>query len=171
VALLQKFHRDLWQRLMGWGNRILIVGLLATAALFYGGIHHYYIDGYGYGYFMSGFGYSLLAMCFALLVIAALSPHSWLHRLRIPGAAALAAWSYAIYLTHKPLAVIVQKLSPAEISASLLLAAITGACLAGGWLLYRLVETPFMRWRSRRFPSNFPAATARPPAALAQTAA
>lgn len=36
------------------------------------------------------------------------------------------------------------------------------ASLAGGWLLYRLVETPFMRLRRQVAPSNFASAVEPP---------
>ena len=126
--------------------------------MFYLAVNYYVIDGYGYGYFMSGFGYSLLALAFALLVAAALSPVSFLQRWRIPGAAQLAAWSYAIYLVHKPLAMIVHKLLRGAginglAEASLIIVLSIGA----GWLLYLLVERPFMKLRDARYPHNFTA--------------
>jgi peptidoglycan/LPS O-acetylase OafA/YrhL len=105
---------------------------------------------------MSGFGYSLVAMAFALLLLGALADRSPLQRLRVPGAAPLALWSYALYLTHKPIAVIVNRLiKPWDLPEPLHVALIALACLAGGWLLYRAVETPFMRWRDRRWPRHF----------------
>ncbi|MDP3856965.1 MAG: acyltransferase [Stagnimonas sp.] len=158
VALIRNAHPAVWQRLLAQGRGLLYAGLAAFAVLAWALHEHYYIDGYGYGFFMTAFGYSLLAACFAVLVVAALSPQTWLYRLRIPGAAALAAWSYAIYLSHKPLAVILKRqLEPLGIAPSSPLAVllIGLACLLGGWLLYRLVETPFMRLRERRFPSSF----------------
>jgi len=39
---------------------------------------------------------------------------------------------------------------------------IFAASLLGGWLLYRLVETPFMRLRKKIAPSNFAGAISRP---------
>jgi len=164
VALLKNFHRELWQRVLLHGQALLWTGLAACAAMGWGLYQHYYIDGYGYGYFMTGFGYSLIAVCFALLVVAALSTRSLLHRVRVPGAAQLAAWSYAIYLTHKAVGhILAQQLEARGIAAGSLPAVvlITVASLAAGWLLYRLVETPFMNLRDRYFPSNF-AATAVP---------
>jgi len=155
VALIKNFHPQVWRRMLAWGNAGLAAGAAAVALLFYSVLEYYYIDGYGYGYFMSGFGYSLLAMAFALLVVAALSPASYLYRVRIPGAAALAAWSYAIYLTHKPLAVIAHRLlANLGIPAALEVGIVVLACLLAGWLLYRLVERPFMRLRDSKFPSN-----------------
>ena len=156
VALLKNFHRGAWARLTRHGHATLLAGAAAVAVLFTLIVQTYEIDGYGYGYFMTGFGYSLNAMAFAVLVVAASSPDSWLYRVRLPGAAQLAAWSYAIYLTHKPIAQILRRtLKPYALSQPLLVLTITAACLLGGWLLYRLVETPFMRFRDRRFPSNF----------------
>jgi peptidoglycan/LPS O-acetylase OafA/YrhL len=164
VALLKNFHRDLWQKILRRGHLSLLAGGLAVALLFYLIVNYYYIEDYGYGFFMSGFGYSLVAVAFALLVVAALSPCSWLYRWRMPGAAQLAAWSYAIYLVHKPLAVIAHRaLKSAEINSAVEAGLIAIVCIGGGYLLYRLVETPFMKLRDARFPSNFAAAGAEPP--------
>jgi peptidoglycan/LPS O-acetylase OafA/YrhL len=97
-----------------------------------------------------------MALAFALLVIAALSPGSWLHRVRIPGAYSLAVWSYAIYLSHKAIAHVVQvQAAPWGLSPGALLALVTLACLLGGVLLHLAVEAPFMALRGRWFPTNF----------------
>ncbi|MDB5768990.1 MAG: oac [Collimonas fungivorans] len=161
VAILKNFHRDLWQKILRWGHLSLFSGGLAVALLFYLAVNYYYIEGYGYGFFMSGFGYSLIAVAFALLVVAALSPCSYLYRWRIPGAAQLAAWSYAIYLMHKPLAMIAHPiLKRAGIDPAIEVALIALISILGGYLLYRLVETPFMKLRDARFPSNFAAGAA-----------
>ena len=156
VALLRHGHPALWQRLMDHGRHVLWLGLAACAALLYGALNWYYIDDYGYGYFMTVFGYSLLALAFALLVVAALSPRTLLHRARIPGARTLALWSYSIYLIHKPVGHIVSQLAlqwdaPGQVT----LLATTLISLALGGLMYYLVEQPFMRLRERLAPSNF----------------
>jgi peptidoglycan/LPS O-acetylase OafA/YrhL len=158
VAMLKNFHSATWQRLMQWGNAILALGVLSAAVMSYGLLNYFYIDGYGYGYFMTTFGYSLLAMCFAVLVVAALSSVSLLYKIRVPGAAKLAAWSYAIYLSHKPLAFMTQKMLTSygiESTSALLVLIVVALCLLGGWLLYRLVETPFMNLRDWYYPSSF----------------
>ncbi|WP_211441711.1 acyltransferase family protein [Collimonas humicola] len=156
VALLKNFHPQAWQKILRRGQALLLAGAAATALLFYLAVNYYMIDGYGYGYFMTGFGYSLLAVAFALLVTAALSPASYLHRWRIPGAAQLAAWSYAIYLAHKPLSMIAHKmLRGSGLNAVAEASLIIALSVAAGWLLYLLVETPFMKLRDTRYPSNF----------------
>jgi peptidoglycan/LPS O-acetylase OafA/YrhL len=85
VAMLKNFHRPVWDRITQHGQRVLAIGSVAAAAMLYGAYRFYDIDGYGYGFFMTAAGYSLVAMAFAVLVMAALSPGSWLHRIRIPG--------------------------------------------------------------------------------------
>jgi peptidoglycan/LPS O-acetylase OafA/YrhL len=172
IALIKNFHPQAWQRLLSHGKATLALGLAGAVVLGYLIVNYYDIEHYGYGFFMSSFGYSLVAMCFGVLTVSALSPSSPLHRIRIPGAAQLAVWSYAIYLTHKPLATILAaQLKPYGIApgSPLTVLLITVAAVAVGWLLYVLVEQPFMRLRDRWFPRNFKPAAPRT-AALAQSA-
>jgi peptidoglycan/LPS O-acetylase OafA/YrhL len=164
VALLKNFHRPLWERITRHGQRLLGVGAIATAALLYCVYRFYSIEGYGYGFFMTAAGYSLLAIAFAVLVTAALSPNSWLHRVRIPGAYHIALWSYSIYLSHKAIMIILQRtLQPFHLAPFVLVGIILAASVLVGALLYRLVESPFMAIRDRRFPTNFATQPARPP--------
>jgi peptidoglycan/LPS O-acetylase OafA/YrhL len=110
----------------------------------------------------STFGFSLLAISFALLTCAALSPRSLLNRVRVPGATSLALWSYAVYLVHKPVFMALHpELESRGIDATspLTIVAVMAAGIFGGWLLYRLVETPFMRLRARWYPAATPAAS------------
>ncbi len=161
IAMLKNFHQPLWNRAMAHGNRLLATGAVAAAVMLTVAYRSNWIAGYGYGFFMTAFGYSLLALAFALLVAAALSPMAFLYRLRIPGVEQVALWSYSIYLSHRPLAnLLLQVLLPMGVSAGAVLAIISGACLAMGALLYRTVELPLMAWRDRVVPSNFGASSA-----------
>jgi len=155
VAMLKNFHRDEWKAVMARGNAVLVGGIVASAAMLVVADHNW-ISSYGYPFFMTTFGYSLLALSFSLLVVAALSPATVLHRLRIPGVDKLALWSYSIYLSHRPVAnVISHWMAPRGFSDVGMFALIATACLLVGGLLYTLVEQPFMRWRDRLVPSNF----------------
>jgi peptidoglycan/LPS O-acetylase OafA/YrhL len=160
IALLKNFHPAAWARACARGGRLLAAGLggaLAVLALAY---REDALD--NYGFFMMTFGFTLLAWSFGLLVAAALAPASPLHRLRVPGAASLARWSYSIYLSHKPLAYVLQRaLAPWALPEAARATVIALACVALGALLYRLVEAPFMALRERLVPSNFRAAPAR----------
>ena len=91
LAMLKNFHPRLWGRfVLPHGGRWLAGGVLAVGAVGVLAARTLYIDGYGYGFAMTAFGYSLLALAFALLVAAALSPSSWLARHAVPGAGPLA---------------------------------------------------------------------------------
>ena len=151
LALLKNGHPTAWIRVTRHGNYLSAAGGAVTsmaAVLF----PH---DHYGLG--VTVFGYPLLALGFSLLILAALAPGSLLHRMRVPGAASLALWSYAVYLVHKQVCVMTAAHlaqigygpeDPATIVLSL------AASLLAGWLLYRLVETPFMALRARLVPTN-----------------
>ena len=116
----------------------------------------HYIEGRGYPFFMTAAGYSLNAMAFALLVVAALSPGSWLARIRIPGAYHVALWSYSIYLSHKAVQMVLEReLRAFELPSIALACIIAVTSVLVGSLLYWLVESPFMALRDRWVPSNF----------------
>jgi peptidoglycan/LPS O-acetylase OafA/YrhL len=162
VAMLKNFHRPLWERITRHGQGVLAIGAIATVALLYSVCRFYRIDGYGYTFFMTAAGYSLLAMAFALLVTAALSPNSWLYRVRIPGAYHIALWSYSIYLSHKAVMMILQRLlQPFDVAPFVLIAIIAIASVVVGALLYWLVESPFMAIRARWLPTSFSNAAGR----------
>jgi len=161
LAMVKNYHAGLWTRVTSFGNWTFAAGVAVTAAAGY-----LFLDDH-FGHAVSVFGYPLLALGFGLLVLAALSPASLLARVAVPGAASIAVWSYAIYLTHKQLIVILAKtLRQAGIAADtpLAVAVLAVASIAAGWLLYFVVETPFMLLRERFVPAAArlpqPAATA-----------
>ncbi|MGJ9419562.1 acyltransferase family protein [Massilia sp. CMS3.1] len=151
LALLKNHHPDVWTRVTSHGNRMLVAGLAITGLSFW-----LFLDQH-YGFVATVFGYPLLGLGFGLLILAALSPRSLLRELRIPGAGRLAVWSYAIYLTHRGASAVaaapLQALGygPHSIVAVVLLLSLS---VLSGWILYRLVETPFMALRERYVPSN-----------------
>lgn len=155
LALLQQAHVERWQRLTRHPARLTAPALLATAALVWALQAGYYIDD-RYGFWMTAVGYSAVAACAGLWVLLALSPGSLLQRHALPGAALLARWSYAIYLTHKA---VMHMLAPVLRQAGLppawQLAAVALASVAVGALLHRLVEAPLLAWRDRVVPSAF----------------
>ena len=171
VAMLKNFHRPLWERVTRHGQGTLALGAAATVTLLYCVWRFYRIEGYGYTFFMTAAGYSLLAMAFAVLVTAALSPSSWLNRVRIPGAYYIALWSYSIYLSHKAVMMILKRLmQPFDVAPFVLIVIIAIASIVVGALLYWLVESPFMAIRARRFPTSFATPARTPPPTQPATA-
>lgn len=150
IAVLKSFHVDLYARILRRGNALLVMGLLGAIGVFLG-----FANDFPNPFIATAFGFSLLAASFALLTLAALSPGSLLHRIRIPGATPLARWSYAVYLVHKPLFMLISpQLAQRHIDAGSPWVVVLVLCagVAGGWLLFRAVELPFMRLRARWFP-------------------
>jgi len=148
VALIRNFQPRIWQRVLAHGQLTLALGVAVTA-LTLKGLQHQEDN---LTLWWTVFGYPALGLGFALLLASALSPNSWLHRCRIPGAATLAAWSFALYLTHKQLWIVLAPVlqahgylaeQPATIAMLLVVA------LVQAYLLYTLIERPFLAWRDR----------------------
>jgi peptidoglycan/LPS O-acetylase OafA/YrhL len=151
IALLRNFHQEVWAKMMKLGNLILFFGIASSSISCYLFFH------YHYSLLMTALGYPLLAISFTALTIAALSPASYLHQIKIPGTAQFALWSYAIYLVHKPLMVLTDKvLLNMGITHSSLTALFTiSVSIFGGWVLYVCVEAPFLKFRDRPTKTRF----------------
>jgi len=147
IALLRNFHPHAFARLLRHANALCAAGL----AMSVGVLTCIRLD-WPTTSITSTFGFSLAALSFGLLTLSALAPHCILNRLDIPGAPQLALWSYAVYLVHKP---VFMALRPqlerlhVDVDAPVTVVAVMAAGIAGGWVLYRCVETPFMHLRAR----------------------
>jgi peptidoglycan/LPS O-acetylase OafA/YrhL len=152
IALLQHFHPKVFNRLVKQSACLLIAGItIVMAALIWIG------NQIPTSLPAAILVYPMLAWGFALLTLCCLQPASLLNRFIIPGAGKLALWSYAIYLAHKPVFKLV--LGPIQntgiaLQSALGIVLIMAAGIGAGWLLFRLVETPFMQIRAKWFPSN-----------------
>lgn len=157
IAMLKNFHPVQFVKMLKKSNLIFWVGVSIIGILFYLFPHYHSTQEHGYNLFLSTSGYSLVAIGFSLVTFAALSSTSLIGKIRIPGAAQLALWSYAIYLIHKPLfKLFIAPLTDMNIDVKSPMGVfiIMGLSLAAGWLLFRFVETPFMNLRSKYFPTN-----------------
>nr|WP_314540580.1 acyltransferase [uncultured Massilia sp.] len=162
IAMLKNFHPAVFARVLRHANAIFAAGLAATAAVLYAIAEERFSP-----FVATTSGFPLVAAGFGLLVLSALGPRCILNRIRVPGAASLALWSYAVYLAHKPIFMAIRPQAERlgiDTGAPWWIAAIMAAGIAGGWLLYRLVEVPFMRLRERWYPAR---PTAAAPAAQA----
>ncbi len=145
AAVLQAFRPAAWARVTARPNLLLIaggLGLVASTAFFNEQIA---------GFWPTVLGFPLLSLSIALLVMAGATQGSLISRYRVPGARALAAGAYSLYLSHKAVFHAVQVLSPrlpswAQDGAFAL--ALAGA-LGAGATLYWMVERPFLRLRER----------------------
>jgi peptidoglycan/LPS O-acetylase OafA/YrhL len=152
LALLKNYHPRQWRSLTGHGNRMLAGGVALAGATFW----LFLDDRQGLPITVAGF--PMLALSFSMLIVAALSRKSVLRTARVPGAASLALWSYAIYLGHKQLCILARE--PLESigygpDSAVAIAAMLALSVFAGWVLFTVVETPFMALRAKYVPSNF----------------
>ena len=151
LAMTRQYHPRAWRWLTSRGNLAAALGLLVLGAACLLFLHD------RYALAPTVFGYPLLALGFGLLIVAALSERSLLRDVRIPGAASLALWSYAIYLLHRQVCVLGARTlkqlgyAPGSMTA---IGILLLASVVTGWLLFALVETPFMRLRDRYVPNS-----------------
>ncbi len=165
LALIKNYHPKTFAKLLQYGNQWLLAGLVSSGIVFYLFLNIHYQEGIGFNPWTTCIGYSLLAMSFSLLVLAGLSPKSWLNRHQVPGATSLALWSYAIYLIHKPVYQLLKeplKNAGFNTDGYVGMGIILLLSLIAGWGLYKLVEEPFMKFRARHFPSNNRSSHGRP---------
>jgi peptidoglycan/LPS O-acetylase OafA/YrhL len=156
VAIVRHFYPHIWRRLMVRGRLLSALAAVCVSIAFYVAYARFGDDQTGYMPFMTVFGYSILALLFAVAVMAALSPSSPISRVRIPGAYHLALWSYSIYLSHKAVGnILARVLGPLGVSPWGLFFAVAAVSVMIGALLYYLIEQPLMRLRDRWFPRLF----------------
>jgi peptidoglycan/LPS O-acetylase OafA/YrhL len=145
VAAIQTFRPQWWRRLTARPNMLLGAGVAGV------GISIVFFRDMVAGFLPTMFGFPLLACAMALLVIAGSDKRSLIGRYPIPGAGALAAGAYSLYLSNKIVFHAVQGMmrdAPAQIQGAALLVGLLAA-LAAGAVLYWLVERPFLRLRDR----------------------
>jgi peptidoglycan/LPS O-acetylase OafA/YrhL len=155
LAAVRRFRPAIWEGLMRRANLLTGVGLAAL------GIAAWLFQDQS-AFWPSVVGYPLLASAFALLVAAAASPHGLLGRRPVPGAGAVAAVAYSLYLSHKIAYHLVLLALGAQAKTHPDLAVILAGAgaAAGGALLYFGVERPFLRWRDRLQAQGSPAVLA-----------
>lgn len=105
-------------------------------------------------------GYPLLSFSMAALVAGGASPTSLIGRFAVPGAGAIAAISYSLYLSHKAaIHLLKAAVGPVlEAHPVLTFLAYSAAVLVVGGGLYLLVERPFLCLRDRLLRRPAPAA-------------
>lgn len=149
LALLKNHYPGAWRRITSHGHAAFAWGLGVVVAA----CAWFLADRYAFG--VTVLGYPLLGVGCALLILSALSEGSLLRRVEVPGARALALWSYAIYLTHKQIGMLARApLADAgfALDGPVAIVAVMALSVLSGWLLYRCVEVPFMQLRERCFP-------------------
>ncbi|MBB3835292.1 peptidoglycan/LPS O-acetylase OafA/YrhL [Xanthomonas arboricola] len=142
LAVLKVFRPQTWQRLQQYGSAWLLAGMAVLALAMW-------LFRQRTGLIGNAVGWPVLSLGLALLVLAGTATGSAFGRLRVPGAAWLAAISYSLYLTHKAMFHVTQGWLGAALDGHGLLAFAVygGVALLVGALLHYAVERPFLRLR------------------------
>lgn len=98
------------------------------------------------------YGFPLIAIGYGCVVAAAASPDCFLYRHGSPITRSLAALSYALYLSHKIVIHVTQKIISQwgidEKSTTMFVICALN-CLLAAWLIRWTIEKPFLRWRDK----------------------
>ena len=96
-------------------------------------------------------GFPLISLGYGLVVVAALSPSSLLHRFQFKPMAWLATMSYAIYLVHKMTNHWINEnlTDYVDLNDGAIFAACLIAAVSGGFVMHLIVEKPFLALRAR----------------------
>lgn len=146
AAAIQTFRPATWSRLTARPNLLLGAGVLGVILSTF--IFH---DGSIARFWPAVFGYPFLSFAVALIVMAGTDNRSLIGRYRVPGATALAAGAYSLYLSHKIVFHWMELMRP-HLPAPLQWAAFSLAMVGAfgfGAALYWLVERPFLKLRDR----------------------
>jgi peptidoglycan/LPS O-acetylase OafA/YrhL len=142
LAAVRIFKPGTWARFTGNGNVALGLGLAVLSAALW-------ICQDMTSFWTATIGYPLLALGFALLVVASMSGSSLIGKYRVPGTTLGATLAFGTYLTHKE----VMHLDRLYLSTRVSLAGWQGLAvylvsfLLVAVVLHLLVERPFLRLR------------------------
>jgi len=147
LASLRVFRPQLWEQLQAHADAALLAGLLTLVLALW-------LFNERTGLLGNTLGWPVLSWSLALLVFAAAGRSSFIGRRALPGARALAAASYSLYLSHKlafhAVQTWVEPQWPALADTPLLRFVVyVAATLALGCALYLGVERPGLHWRDK----------------------
>jgi peptidoglycan/LPS O-acetylase OafA/YrhL len=140
LAAIRIQHAPIWRKLVRISGFLASLGLILI-------IFSFYQRWFPVTWFNDP-GYLTRAFIFGSWVVYANSKKSVSHRLYVPGAYYVATRSYAIYLLHPDAIALVNRFSN-ELPFLGYLSIVIALSLVAAEALYRIVELPFMRLRSR----------------------
>jgi peptidoglycan/LPS O-acetylase OafA/YrhL len=143
IAGIYHFLPKIWDKISKYGNLFFVFSLIPLGAA-------YFICKDEETFISSIFGFPLIAFGYGLLVVAAISPTSFLYKLQSRFTTLVATLSYSVYLTHKGIIHITNELlSGFNLNGNLMFLICILTCLLGAFLLNLAIEKPFMKLRDR----------------------
>ncbi len=145
IAALLQFKPKFAAAVMKYGNWILLLGLCVLS-----GAYFLCLDQNSFA--ASVFGFPLVSLGYGLMVFGAISPSSFLYTTKSKATTTVAVLSYAVYLLHKMVIHLTQtgfeKWHIAK-DSNLIFFLCVITCLFAAFVLNRLVERPFLKWRNK----------------------
>jgi peptidoglycan/LPS O-acetylase OafA/YrhL len=145
LALMRIFRPGWWSAILQRASWLLAggVGLLCVSL---------WIFADRFGPEGTVIGFPLIAIAFAMLVMAAADTRCWFGRMRVPGAKMVSTLAYSLYLMHKEVAHLDGLWLPNVMAARdwRTVGVLVVSCLAAAGLMYFVVERPFLALRDRR---------------------
>jgi peptidoglycan/LPS O-acetylase OafA/YrhL len=143
IAGISHFLPRIWDKISKYGNLFFVFSLIPLGAA-------YFICKDEESFISSIFGFPLIAFGYGLLVVAAISPTSFLFKFQSRFTTLVATLSYSVYLTHKGIIHITNELlSGFNLNGNLMFLICILTCLLGAFLLNLAIEKPFMKLRDR----------------------
>ncbi len=145
VAGIYVFSPILWNRLSKRGNLLVTIGCVILALC-------YFFCSELATYETSLVGFPLISIGYGILVMGAISPSSFLYRIKSNTMTSIAKLSYGLYLIHK-IAIYVAQTVCSDLgidpSGGLMVIISAISCLLMALVLYLVVEKPFMSLRQK----------------------
>ncbi|MCX6124371.1 MAG: hypothetical protein NTV34_06420 [Proteobacteria bacterium] len=146
LALLREHRKEIWTKILKQPGRLLLTGTALTAIglLIFGGVSAQHSAE------AAVLTYPLVSIGFGAMVASAMAPNFWLCRWRIPGASAIAALAFTLYLTHKKMIHMATMIidQPNE-NPTAIVGVSLGLTIFASCLIYFGVERPFLKLRDR----------------------
>lgn len=145
IAAMTHYLPHLTARITRAGNWLFVLGLAVLTGA-------YFLCADQSTLYATVWGFPVVSTGYGLVLLSAVSPGSFLYRTPSRITAALAGYSYGLYLIHKIIIHLTQEgfsvfgIDPKS-NTMLLISMVF--CMAGAWLLRLLVEKPFLQIRNR----------------------
>lgn len=145
IAALLQFRPALSKKILAHEKILLLTGVIIFAV-------SHYICSNQISFSSSVFGLPLTDIGYGFIVLAALSPQSFLYKYESKTTSKIATLSYGIYLIHKMVVHVAQpQLAKFDINdkSNLMFIICTGIVFLSASLLNQIIEKPFLRLRSK----------------------